>query len=290
MSKTNIKTVTIEATDRADALRQLREVLGDSVPNEILEALANRIDEDEPAGEFVVPEINSFGDMIAAVEAIGELPKGKQHEALEAVILKLAEPFGFDREHALAIANRAKDNVLGRIEAAGIPVNPEHKRPFGEVSKAAQDTAKQAEDAKPTVSKRDAIERIMEGVQHETKRGFEVALKKLKAAGYSDEAICHIGQFFKAQDPLVDSLAAIFHLADSQTHGDLHSARLFQHISNYLKTNSEMVYGMLEHAGVDPETVGFGTREEYNEKLRKVAHIDERVAKTVYAAEPARTH
>lgn len=277
MSKAAIRTVTIEAANRKDAERQLREALGDNFPEEILQSLLSRIDEDEdePAGEgFVVPEINSREDLLAAAEAVAELPAHQQHEAMEAVVLKLAESMGIDPEKATVIANAAKQRVFDLFETLGMRIPEQHKRAFG-------DTTARDADVKPS-PKTGPEAPLTEKEKEEVRDGFKQAMAKLKAAGYSDPAICHIGQYFKAQDALVDALQAIFHLADSERdHQHVPSAILFQQITDYIRQSSEMVYGMLKHAGVDPDSIGFVSYEQYLEKRRKTAHIEERVSRTL---------
>lgn len=248
MSKANVKVITIEADNKADAMRQLVEQLGGEVPSEVLDALKEQFGDESKATKAAHI---SPSDTLEFVMSLRGLKPQERGEKLREHIAALGAQYGIAREDALKRADKVRDELNLVLEGFGIS-----GASFGEPDKA-QPAAAKAEDD-------DAI---------------PPSMQRLREAGMSDKTICHIGMFASTQDELVESLQFAFHLADDHKH--VPSAKLFQTLDSYITSSNRWVYDQFDKAGIDPKDYGFKTREEYFERDTALDRIRTRVGKVL---------
>jgi hypothetical protein len=266
MSKANLKVVTIEANNKEDAIRQLREQLDGNVPQHIIDKMVASVmeaDQDIPARP-TKQDVQDFAEKLARV------PASERDKVLEDYIVDLGAKFGFGREEAIEKANGVKAKVENVLEALGIKMPEAARGPIG---------GKGETRKSPFEQIMDALNPEMRETAADVKDSFESSMEKLQASGVSEQQLCHIGQFYNHQDELVDSMQFLFHLADD--HGHRPSAVLFQQIDDYINATNKWLYDTCDKAGVNPESFGFSTREDYAEKSNSLNRVRKSIAKVL---------
>ncbi|HWG89152.1 MAG TPA: hypothetical protein VN679_15310 [Candidatus Acidoferrales bacterium] len=272
MSNVNVKTITIEASSREEALAELKAKLGDEVPADVLEFVVSKFEEhakDKDHGELLidtkartVEEIDIHAEKMNAIDNakhIANLPPEKRLAAMRDYVLELGRKFGFSEQETLDKANATRRKVNSAFEAMGVKVPAGLDGMF--------DTNNVKED----------------GESHsETAAKFDNAIKQMRKAGFSDDALNHIGWFYNAQDDMVNTLVNLFKVGGfGSGHNHVPSAKLFQQMDDYLKCTNEMVYGCCKHAGVDPRDFGFLPESEWRSRYNDMAPVRECIQETI---------
>ena len=295
MNNLKVKTVTIEADTREEAAIELRKQLGDGVPQEIIDNILSRaFDKGEREGAEFVPAAKQekanpltpegLADIkvrtLAQAKRISELAPEQQHDALTQLVIELGAAFGFSPEYALARANESKDKTNALLEMLGVELPDTLKRPFG--------TKPSPEQPKPRETRKAEALSAAYGETPDRKRisdNFDKAIAAIKAAGYSDQSICHIGQHYKMQDSVVDAMQYLYHLGGYDgEHKHVPSAKLYMELDNYLKHANEFVYAVCNRAGVNPEVFGFLSENEWRSNYDDLSDFRNDVSRTIEAS------